>query len=40
MAFLGRQVHWTLTELLDLDHQERLRWVREVARVLEGEGRS
>ncbi|GHF00219.1 hypothetical protein GCM10017776_16570 [Streptomyces griseoluteus] len=39
VAFLGRQVHWALTELLDLDHEERLHWVREVAAGMEGDGR-
>jgi hypothetical protein len=29
-AFLGRHVHWTLSEVLDLDHAQRQRWVREV----------
>jgi hypothetical protein len=24
-------VHWTLTEVLSLDHDQRQRWVREVA---------
>ncbi|GAA0435990.1 hypothetical protein Acor_55410 [Acrocarpospora corrugata] len=30
VAFLGRHVHWTLSEVLDLDHASRRRWVREV----------
>ena len=34
-AFLGRHAHWTLTEVLTLDHAERRRWVREVADQLE-----
>ncbi|MGV9385759.1 DUF6760 family protein [Nonomuraea sp. NPDC003707] len=36
-AFLGRHVHWTLTEVLNLDHAQRRRWVREVASQLERE---
>jgi hypothetical protein len=24
-------VHWTLTEVMDLDHAQRQRWVQEVA---------
>jgi hypothetical protein len=32
VAFLGRHVHWTLGELLDLDHAERGRWVLEISR--------
>ena len=27
VAFLGRRVHWTLDELLALDHDERRRWI-------------
>ena len=38
VAFLGRHVHWTLEELLSLDHAQRLRWVGEVADQLAGEG--
>jgi hypothetical protein len=33
-AFLSRHVHWTLTEVLGLDHGERRRWVREIAAQL------
>ena len=32
VAYLGRRVHWTLEELLALDHVERKRWVEEVMR--------
>jgi hypothetical protein len=32
VAYLGRRVHWTLEELLGLDHAERRRWVDEVMR--------
>lgn len=32
VAYLGRRVHWTLEELMNLDHAERQRWVREVTR--------
>lgn len=39
VAFLGRHVHWTLHELLDLDHAARLRWVDEVAQMIESDGR-
>jgi hypothetical protein len=38
VAFLGRHVHWTLQELLSLDHTQRLRWVREVADALAADG--
>ena len=30
VATLGRHVHWTLSEVLELDHAERARWVGEV----------
>ncbi|GAA4842599.1 hypothetical protein GCM10025787_24890 [Saccharopolyspora rosea] len=35
VAFLGRNVHWTLAELLDLDHAQRRRWVREVGDLVD-----
>jgi hypothetical protein len=38
-AFLGRNTSWTLTEVLDLDHAARRRWVAEVAALLEAERR-
>ncbi|MFF7769071.1 hypothetical protein ACIPIU_11700 [Streptomyces massasporeus] len=38
VAFLGRQVHWPLAELLTLDHAERLHWIREIALAEEGDG--
>lgn len=34
-AFLGQHVHWTLTEVLSLDHAERRRWVGEVVEQLD-----
>jgi hypothetical protein len=36
-AFLGRHAHWTLTEILELDHAERRRWVQDVADILHEE---
>jgi hypothetical protein len=30
---LGSYAHWALTELLDLDHIERRRWVSEIHAV-------
>jgi hypothetical protein len=36
VAYLGQQVHWTLEELLSLDHAERQRWVLEVLSLAEG----
>ena len=38
-AFLGRHVHWTLSEVLDLDHAARLRWVQEISEQLDQEER-
>jgi hypothetical protein len=35
VAFLGRHVHWTLREVLELDHAQRRRWVAEVASLIE-----
>jgi hypothetical protein len=32
-------VHWTLTEVLSLDHAQRQRWVQEITSQLEREGR-
>jgi hypothetical protein len=37
VAFLGRHVHWTLDELLSLDHASRRRWVHEVTSQLTAE---
>jgi hypothetical protein len=34
---LGRYVPWTLTELLQLDHAERLCWLREVTSLVEAQ---
>jgi hypothetical protein len=36
VAFLGRHVHWTLEEVLGLDHAQRQRWVAEVTAQLGG----
>jgi hypothetical protein len=36
VAILGSVAHWTLTELLDLDHLERRRWVSEISEVTLG----
>ncbi|MFI8535800.1 DUF6760 family protein [Streptomyces aquilus] len=30
VAHLGRHVHWTHTELMNLEHTERRRWLRTV----------
>lgn len=35
VAYLGSRVHWTHEELLNLDHAERQRWLREVMKLEE-----
>ena len=32
---LGRQVHWTHQEVMELDHAERRRWLRAVLQLQE-----
>lgn len=32
LAFLGERLHWSLGELLDLDHTVRRRFIAELAR--------
>lgn len=39
MAFIACHFHWSYGELMQLDHHERRRWVREISainRVLDG----
>lgn len=38
VAFLGRHVHWTLGEVMALDHGARRRWVAEVTDQVAAEG--
>jgi len=38
VAALSRWVHWTLTELMSLDHAQRRQWVHEVSKTFDGEG--
>lgn len=33
VAYIAYHFHWTRAEILDLDHNERRRWVREIARI-------
>ncbi|WP_188316786.1 DUF6760 family protein [Solihabitans fulvus] len=33
IAYIAYHFHWTRSEILDLDHQERRRWVREIAGI-------
>jgi hypothetical protein len=37
VAYLGSRVHWTHEELLNLDHAERQRWLREVLKLEEAQ---
>jgi hypothetical protein len=37
IAQLGRFVPWTLGELLELDHTERLRWLHEATELARDE---
>ncbi len=38
VAYLGCKVHWTLDELMHLDHAERCRWVEEMTKLEEMSG--
>ncbi|GAA1343151.1 DUF6760 family protein [Saccharothrix algeriensis] len=33
VAYVAYHFHWSREEILDLEHHERLRWVREIARI-------
>ncbi|WP_369791888.1 DUF6760 family protein [Synechococcus sp. PCC 7336] len=33
VAFLALHCHWSLQEILDLEHRDRRRWVQEVAQL-------
>ncbi|MDI2031957.1 hypothetical protein QFW96_25260 [Saccharopolyspora sp. TS4A08] len=33
VAYVAYHFHWTREEILDLDHHERRRWVREIAQI-------
>jgi hypothetical protein len=35
VAFLARHAHWTLVEVLSLDHEQRRRWVEELSLLVE-----
>jgi len=37
VAWLGTQVHWTLDDLLHLDHRERARWIEALRQLETGE---
>lgn len=33
MAYIAYHFHWPLSELLDLEHRERIRWVEEISAI-------
>lgn len=33
MAFIAYYLHWPLTEIMDLPHDERRRWCTEVSKI-------
>ena len=35
VAFLAYYLHWPRSEVMDLDHRERQRWVAEVSKINE-----
>lgn len=35
LAYVAYHFHWPREEILDLDHDERQRWVQEIARINE-----
>lgn len=37
VAWLGTRVHWTLEEILQLDHRERARWIETFRNLDAGE---
>jgi len=35
VAYVAYHFHWTMNEILDLDHPTRQRWVQEIAAIAE-----
>lgn len=33
VAYIAYHFHWPLDEILDMEHQERHTWLREIARI-------
>ena len=33
MAFLAYYLHWSMNELMDMEHRERRRWCEEVSAI-------
>lgn len=33
MAYIAYHFHWSLDDILDMEHQERHMWLREIARI-------
>ena len=35
MSFLAYYLHWSMDELMNMDHRERRRWCREISAINE-----
>lgn len=35
VAFIAYHVHWSLAEILDLPHRERVEWVKQISAINE-----
>jgi hypothetical protein len=33
MAYIAYHFHWSLEQIMDMEHQERHVWLREIARI-------
>lgn len=33
VAFIAYYLHWPMTDILDMEHRDRQRWVEEVSRI-------
>jgi len=33
MAYIAYHFHWPLDDILDMEHEERHEWLREIARI-------
>jgi hypothetical protein len=43
MAFIAYYLHWSMTEIMELPHDERRRWCKEISKInrnLNGEKRN
>ena len=37
MAYIAYHFHWSIDDILDMEHEERHVWLREIARIRKGE---